>query len=346
MLLTWNENNTLSIGKPSKPKKITGTRFASILGANVWNTPFKTWCELTRTYDEPFTDSKYTIAGKTIEPLQHEYMRKNYGMSNLVSPEDVYGQDFFSKTHGDFYPQEPVFGGMWDALLVNADNTVDAVLEFKTTSRPEDWATDIPEYYAMQGSLYAYLLGTSRVIMVCSFLYAGDYEHPENFKANVSNTIVREFDLWERYPDFEEKIRNAEKFYKQNVLGGVSPEFTEKDENIIKELRTTHISNDSALEELIKEAEKLKAEIDEHNEKIASSEKRYKLLTDEIKNRLVSDLDNDTDTITVSGVNYLYEVKKSLKTDINKKALEKDGLLEKYQTSKEQYTLRVKELRK
>ena len=59
-------NNTLKIEPPKKPKKITGTRFASILGLDRWNSPFKTWCAITRTYEEPFEDTIYTIAGKII----------------------------------------------------------------------------------------------------------------------------------------------------------------------------------------------------------------------------------------------------------------------------------------
>ena len=51
-------------------KKITGTRFAAIMGLNKWTTPFNAWCAITRTYEEPFEDTIYTVAGKTIEPKQ------------------------------------------------------------------------------------------------------------------------------------------------------------------------------------------------------------------------------------------------------------------------------------
>ena len=60
--------DTLCVDVPKKPKKMTGTRFASVLGLDKWNTDFKTWCAITRTYEDPFTDNIYTIAGKTIEP--------------------------------------------------------------------------------------------------------------------------------------------------------------------------------------------------------------------------------------------------------------------------------------
>lgn len=49
--MEWIDGNRIKVVPPKKPKKITGTRFAAIMGLNVWNTPFKTWCEITRTYE-------------------------------------------------------------------------------------------------------------------------------------------------------------------------------------------------------------------------------------------------------------------------------------------------------
>ena len=71
--MEWLDGNKIQIIPPKRPKKLTGTRFATILGLNPWSTPFEIWCEVTRTYQKPFEDTIYTIAGKTIEPnLLHE----------------------------------------------------------------------------------------------------------------------------------------------------------------------------------------------------------------------------------------------------------------------------------
>lgn len=66
--MEWLDGNKIQIIPPKRPKKLTGTRFATILGLNPWSTPFEIWCEVTRTYQKPFEDTIYTIAGKTIEP--------------------------------------------------------------------------------------------------------------------------------------------------------------------------------------------------------------------------------------------------------------------------------------
>ena len=90
--MEWLDGNKIQIIPPKRPKKLTGTRFATILGLNPWSTPFEIWCEVTRTYQKPFEDTIYTIAGKTIEPKQAEYMKQTYFMSNLVTPTDIWGK--------------------------------------------------------------------------------------------------------------------------------------------------------------------------------------------------------------------------------------------------------------
>ena len=73
--MKWLDSKQIQITPPKRTKKVTGTRFATILGLNPWSTPFEMWCAITKTYEKPFEDTIYTIAGKTIEPKQAEYMK-------------------------------------------------------------------------------------------------------------------------------------------------------------------------------------------------------------------------------------------------------------------------------
>lgn len=94
---------------------------------------------------------------------------------------------------------------------------------------------DIPEYYALQAALYAYLLGVDNVIMVASFLEEKDYANPEQYKPSVKNTITKEFKVSERYPDFADKVARVEKWWKDHVDSGISPVYDErKDAEILK----------------------------------------------------------------------------------------------------------------
>lgn len=339
-------NNRIKVIPPKNPKKLTATRFATILGLNPWSTPFEVWCEITRTYAKPFEDTKYTVAGKTIEPKQAAYMKSSYFMTDLVSPTDLYGKDYFRKTRGDFFSEQAVLGGMWDYLRMTSD-TPTAVLEMKTTKRAEDWSEDIPEYYALQAALYAYLLGVDDVIMVASFLSDKDYDHPENYVCTIHNTITRPFKVSERYPHFErDYVKPALKWWKDHVESGLSPVYDEKrDAEILKVLRTNNLSPETDLAELVREAEELKAKLDAHAAEVADDEKRYKVVTDLIKQSAIKRFRDGDKKVSVNGSRYAWEVSRSSSTKINKDALKADGLLEKYSTTEDSYRLSPKEIK-
>ena len=87
--IKWLEGNRIQIAPPKRTKKITGTRFATILGLNPWSTAFEMWCAITKTYEKPFEDTIYTVAGKTIEPKQARYINSTkapaiYSMKRAV----------------------------------------------------------------------------------------------------------------------------------------------------------------------------------------------------------------------------------------------------------------------
>lgn len=340
--MKWLDSKQIQITPPKRTKKVTGTRFATILGLNPWSTPFEMWCAITKTYEKPFEDTIYTIAGKTIEPKQAEYMKKSYGM-DLITPTDRYGQDYFNETWGDFFPENPYFGGMWDYLGVDENGTVDTVLEMKTTKRIEDWQNDAPEYYALQAALYAYLLGVDNVIMVASFLEEKDYEDPSKFVPNIKNTITVEFKVSERYPDFERMVAEVKSWWGEYVTGGISPVYDEKkDAEILVALRTHNLTPDTDIDALIKEAEGLKKEVDTTAAAIADKEKRLKEISDIIKEYAMTQFRDGDKKVEIKGSTYTWTVSRSETTTIDKKALEADGLLEKYQKKSEQYRMTVK----
>lgn len=340
--MEWLDSKQLKIAPPKRTKKITGTRFATILGLNPWSTAFEMWCAITKTFELPFEDTIYTVAGKTIEPKQAEYMKKSYGM-DLITPTDRYGADYFNKTWGDFFPENKHLGGMWDYLGVDEDGKVDTVLEMKTTKRIEDWQNDAPEYYALQAALYAYLLGVDNVVMVASFLEEKDYADPSKFVPNVKNTITVEFKVSERYPDFAQKVAQVEQWWADYVDTGISPVFDEKkDAEILKALRTHNLTPGTDIDALISEAEGLKTEVDKATAAIADKEKRLKEINDIIKEHAMKQFRPGDKKVEVKGSTYTWAISRSETTTIDKKALEADGLLDKYQKKTEQFRLTVK----
>lgn len=322
--------------KPKKYKKLTATRFATILGLNAWNTPFGAWCEITRTYEEPFEDTIYTIAGKTIEPKIISYLQNRMFM-DIKSPTDVYGADYFKKTWGDFFPQEEVFGGMWDVL---GD---DFVVEIKTTKRAEDWAIDVPIYYKLQACLYAYLLGFDNVVMTVSFLEDKDYNNPELFEPSYKNTKIYEFKLSEAFPTFEESyIKPALEFWKNHVETGISPQFDEKkDAEILKVLRKNTVEpDDKEIQKLIVEGDRLKASIDKAEEKIADKKKRAKEIDTIVKEWMVKRFRDGDKKVEIEGKKYVWTLTKSKKTVVDTDAMKEEGIYDDYTKTSEVLTLK------
>ena len=333
----FKDNHIELLEQPKKYKKITATRFASIMGLNTWASPFSAWCEITKTYEEPFEDTIYTIAGKTIEPKICDYLRSRYFM-DIKSPTDVYGPDYFKKTWGDFFPQEDALGGMWDFL---GD---DFVVEVKTTKRVEDWAKkdelgrtlkddngnliiEPPIYYKLQACLYAYLLGFDNVVMTCSFLEDKDYANPEAFEPNVNNTVVIEFKLSEAFPTFEEDyVKPALEFWENHVLTGISPDFDEKkDADILKALRKNIVDvGDINVGNLMNEADKLQEAIEKAEAKIADKKKRLKEIDDQVKKYMSEQFRDGDKKVEVATNKYTWTLTKSERNSLDSVTLRRE----------------------
>lgn len=339
-MMKWVDSH-IEVEPPKRLKKITATRFASALGMNPWSSQFNAWCAITRTYEEPFTDNKFTLAGKKIEPKIFEYLRKSYAMDNLRTPTDLYGADYFKKTWGDFFGNTPVFGGMWDALLYE-DGKPSVVIEIKTSSRPQDWVDDIPEYYKLQSALYAYLLDIDDVLVVASFLEPDDYDHPEKFKPSVFNTVTRDFSLKTEYPHFDAMVMKAQDWWDSHVVTGISPDYDEKkDAEILEALRTNNLTPDTDIDALVKEAEMLKTEVDAVAAKIADKEKRLKELNDLIKEHAIRQFRDGDKKVEIKGSKFVWSLSRSEKTNVDKDALTADGLLSKYSKTSTTYRMTV-----
>lgn len=348
----WVENH-IEVKPPAKPKKISGTHFATILNADPWKTPFESWCKSTRTYETPFEGNKYTDAGEIIEPKVFEFLRTSMGFGNrVVTPTDMYGEGYFNKTRGDFFPDSNVFSGMWDALIVDENGKPEYVVEVKTVKvdgrnggLEERWKNgEAPHYQALQASLYAYLLGIDKVLMVSVSLKEseGDYEHPERVIPSYANNnvYIDSFNVSKRYPYFELYIEQAKSWWGNHVLSGISPDYDEKkDAEILKALRTNSLTPDTDILALVQEAERLKDEISAITSSSAPLEKRLKEIQEMLKEHFTGQFREGDTKVSIKGTSYEWVLSRNDSTDIDKERLEADGLLDKYTKSKTTYKL-------
>lgn len=341
--------NTVKVadGPVKNPKKITGSRLGAVAGLNKWKTPFQAWCEICRVAEEPFVENKYTVAGNTIEPKLIEWCKVEVS-PNIQNPEEFYGvPDAKKHTRYDFFASEPIFGGMWDGV-VKTDKAIVGVVEAKTTSRPQDWMKGVPESYAVQGLAYAKLIDrssgdTSRVFFPAALLDPDDYDDPSKFVCTEDNTVLYELDTetW-RSADgrsIADILDEAEAWYEKHVVGNISPPFDEKlDKKYLDIMRTNEVTVHDELEEAATEAAVLEAKLEalkaEHG--IVEMEKRLKQLKDKQLKPMLQDLFGDTDTKVTA---YGWKLSKTQSTTIDKEALERDDLLEKYSKPTTTYRL-------
>ena len=347
------------VESPKKPKKITGTHFATVLGVNPFATPFEVWCRCTRTYEIPFEGNKYTNAGQVIEPKVFDFLRNSMGFGDrVVTPEDVYGEDPFKKTWGDFYKDTPIFGGMWDALIKDDKGNIEYVVEIKTVltdgrggSLDNRWKNgEAPHYQALQASLYAHLLGVDKVLMVAVALKdsEGDYDNPEQVIPSYSNGNVYtdDFKVSERYPNFNMYIEQATKWWNQYVTTGVSPEFDEKkDAEILKALRTNSVIPEQDISSLIQEAEMLKADIEKVMSSVSDKEKRLKEIQEQIKQYAAKQFRNGDTKVSIDGQSYSWVLSKTTTTELDKDKLIEDDLYNKYSKEKTIYKLTTSKIK-
>ena len=337
------EKDHVKLEKVGKVKKVTGTRFASILDLNTWNTPFQTWCDMTKLYKEPFEDTIYTIAGKVIEPIIIKYLNDEVYKGRVIDPQDYFGKDY-AKMRFDFYPHEPLFGGMWDALVINTKTGAPrAVIEIKTTKRAEDWQNDVPLYYKMQAMLYAKLLNIKQFIFAVAFLEDKDYENPSAFIASEETVKVLPFDL--SADDILPYMDRAIDWYQDHIVGLISPSFDEKkDADVLKELRTNRVVATESIEDYLATIDEVKPILEANDIVMKEYTERLKVAEDGLKKELESRFTDQDNTVAIKTSLYEFKVNRSIKDEqvFDEKRFKKEhpDLYEQYIKTEQKVTVR------
>jgi predicted phage-related endonuclease len=174
--------------------------------------------------------------------------------------------------------------------------------------------------------------------MVASFLEEKDYVNPEAFEPSIENTIIDEFLVSERYPQFDKFIKAATKWWEDHVETGISPAYDEKaDKEILAALRKNVVESEEDLTSIIEEAEKLKNAIDTVKASIKGDEKRLKELTESIKAYCSKQFRDGDNKVEIEGNDYVFTLSRSERLTIDEDALKADGLYDKYAVSTETF---------
>lgn len=238
-------------------KKITGSRFSSILMQNKYSSPFKTWAIMTNIYYEKM-DETLSKVGNVIEPKIRDYISKIIDVKFLNYIPEQEKWDVFKKNkifggipdgepindNKDFlydegYPMLEIKTTSIDAFAYQYDNNVLTLIKdqaglpkIKTESgKLNSWfandTIDIPYDYQLQLGLYLFLRKRNFGLFAIAFLDKKYYLDYSSYNPDT-NCVVTSF-LYIDSDEFKKLIDYSEEWYKKHIDEGISPIATPED---------------------------------------------------------------------------------------------------------------------
>jgi len=347
--------NRVFINSDFHSKKLTATKLGSILGLNPWDSAFSAWCDMTKVRTKPFVSTPQTVAGKIIEGIIIKWCKEKIG-ENVMSPEEFYGNLWPTVSRGyDFYKDDNIFGGMWDAKAVNKKRETLAVVEVKTTGRPNDWLEGVPLEKLVQALMYGAKENAKTTYVVVAFLKESDYAYPDHFvpddSENGGNVKLYSFNTTDpltingKSYNIYELMHIAVNWYKEHIVTGISPVYDEKqDKEILDDLRKNRPDAVEDANELsiVKDVNELTLQIDALYEStgIKTLEKELGNKLDSLKRLMQSKL--EANGLLDKYVCANYELAKTVRNSVDSEKLKADGVYDKYNKETTCFTLRKK----
>lgn len=329
-------NRVSVLGGPEpKPKKLTATRMAGVLGYNPWKTDFQMWCEICRVAEPLFEGNKFTEFGKVVEPKLHAFCLE-YISPHLKRPHDIFGAR--ANNMYDFYASDPIYGGMWDDLVENRKGERVGIVEYKSSSRPQDWEDGAPANYRIQALQYAWKEKMDDYWVVCTFPEPDDYDNPHDYVVTEENTVIFKYTVSEGFDGHsaDELFQQGADWWETHVAGNLSPEYDEKkDKEYLDLMRTSMVELPSDINGLSKQVaaldDKLAALKVKH--KIAELEKELKELKDKVLKTQLKEIAEKDGKTAIETDEWRYAKSKD-GVKIDEAAMKTDGVYEKYAVAK------------
>lgn len=224
-------------------KRITGSRLATVLGENDFETPFSAAINMAGIYSE-YEPTKYTEAGEAIEPIIRNYARGNWeslfaeslGISekDWVEIEEPEPKHLCNYEH---FPRAGMFGGMVDGYItVNGMRA--AVLEVKTSKSKTYWTDGdggyaVPRNYALQASLYAELSGLDKIVFVTGILEEEDYDDPRSWTPSSDNC----FSVTIGKGNISKDMDLARDWLESTLSKGFTPQWSDEDLPLVEYIK-------------------------------------------------------------------------------------------------------------
>ena len=300
--------------------KVTGTSISAVIGKNPWQTPFSSAVRMLRLFNEDISDKPSIHAGVVMEPkiLDH------FGA--------IHGDEIFAVRSGDHETwasdfDDEIFGGHIDGLMPDG-----AVVEVKTSSRPQDWDNAIPYHYHLQASLYAHFLKTDRIVFLVGFTDRETLANPDVWVPSKDNCIRVDCGIAD---GFDGILGDARDFYESTVLKDTTPvpDMSNPIDEMLVQYLDAQLWNDEEVLDAVNG-------IDDLNQRI----QELTALQDELamKKEILSLYMDYNHVDEVDGNSVVIERSLRSKQSIDAQLLKRDGLYDMYCKRTEYKTMRIK----
>lgn len=327
--VTKGLNTGLRIATPKESRfvrKVSGTSFAGIVGMSPWETPFRAQCKLLGLCDEDISGKPAVVAGKVLEEVIIEHCRH----LGVVPASEVFEPRVGSHDEWSSDFDDPDFVGHLDGMMADGS----AVVEVKTTGRPEDWAEGPPIHYWLQASLYAHFMGVEDIVFLVGVLTDEDRRNPMNWNpaGHVYRVNVK------KHPDTENLIQYARSVHDYLVKSEM-PFIVSTEDKKDQELIDYFLARLTEGPELFDAA----SELAEVENRIKTIEEENKELYDRAKalREIVKVAMQSSDREQITTATCTYKLLKTTRRTLDKALLIEDGLdPDRYSKTTESYTLR------
>lgn len=271
-------------------KYLGGSDISAVMGLNRWKTPLKLWLEKTGE-SEPEDLSK--VEAVQLGTELEEFVAQKFSRET--------GKQVRKQPKMYVHKDYPYMVAHVDRLITGTDE----LLECKTCSyfKKDEWENDgIPQEYILQVMWYLGITGRKKGY-IAVLIGGQSFKYTElEFDSELFDTMV------EKAKDFWDKVQN-----------NIPPEISANDGEVIREMFPK--SSGDIVEDLEAESEvALLQEVKEHLKELSGE--RDELET-KVKNRIRGNLG-------ISTMKYIITWKEQETTNIDRVAMAKDGVLDKY----------------
>ena len=204
--------------------KVTGTMMGGILGCSPWSSPFQVACTLLGLASKDISGKPAVKAGQALEGTVIEYMGEHYPEVGLFVP----AEEIYEKREGDHDAwasdfDDEYFAGHVDGIVMSPSGE-NYILEVKTSSNMDSWASGVPIYYFWQVALYNHFVTQKdKAYVALGIMDPEALKDPSTWNPGENNTALIPLELDQDM--IAQTLDKVREWYDTYIANGITPDY-------------------------------------------------------------------------------------------------------------------------